>query len=86
MGQTQASKVSEIEETRRRLDAELEELETYLTPATDRMRRTAMIVGGVMAAVSFVALVMRRRAKTESIRRLRDIDRRLERMEDRLAT
>ena len=85
MGQAQASKVSEIEETRRRLDAELEELETYLTPATDRMRRTAMIVGGVMAAVSFVALVMRRRAKTESIRRLRDIDRRLERMEDRLA-
>ena len=85
MGQEQASKVNEIEETRRRLDAELEELETYLTPATDRMRRTAMIVGGVMAAVSFVALVMRRRAKTESIRRLRDIDRRLERMEDRLA-
>ena len=85
MGETQASKVSEIEETRRRLDAELEELETYLTPATDRMRRTAMIVGGVIAAVSFVAFVMRRRAKTESIRRLRDIDRRLERMEDRLA-
>jgi hypothetical protein len=85
MGETQASKVSEIEETRRRLDAELEELEAYLTPATDRIRRTAMIVGGVMAVVSFVALVMRQRAKTESIRRLRDIDRRLERMEDRLA-
>jgi hypothetical protein len=85
MGETQASKVSEIEETRRRLDAELEELETYLTPATDRIRRTAMIVGGVMAVVSFVALVMRQRAKTESIRRLRDIDRRLERMEDQLA-
>lgn len=85
MGQAQASKVSEIEETRRRLDAEIEELETYLTPATNRMRRTAMIVGGVMATVSFIAFVMRQRAKTESIRRLRDIDRRIERMEDRLA-
>lgn len=86
MGQTQAATVSEIEETRRRLDTELEELETYLTPATDRMRRIAMIVGGVMTVVSLVAFVVRRRAKTESIRRLRHIDRRLERLEERLAT
>lgn len=86
MGQAQAATVSEIEETRRRLDAELEELETYLTPATDRMRRFSMIVGGVMTIVSFVAFVMRQRAKTESIRRLRHIDRRLERLEERLAT
>ena len=86
MGQTQAATVSEIEETRRRLDAELEELETYLTPATDRMRRTAMIVGGVMAVVSFIGFVMRQRAKTESIRRLRHIDHRLERLEERLAS
>ena len=84
MGQTQASKVSEIEETRRRLDAELEELETYLTPATDRVRRTAMILGGVMAAVSFIAFIRRQRAKSEAIRRLRQIDHRLERLEDRL--
>ena len=85
MGQTQAATVSEIEETRHRLDAELEELETYLTPATERMRRIAMIVGGVMTVVSFVAFVMRQRAKTESVRRLRHIDRRLERLEERLA-
>jgi hypothetical protein len=78
--------VSEIEETRRRLDSELEELETYLTPATDRMRRTAMIVGGVMAVVGFIAFVLRQRAKTESIRRLRHIDHRLARVEERLAT
>jgi hypothetical protein len=86
MGQTQAATVSEIEETRRRLDSELEELETYLTPATDRMRRTAMIVGGVMAVVGFIAFVLRQRAKTESIRRLRHIDHRLARVEERLAT
>jgi hypothetical protein len=84
MGQTPAATVGEIEETRRRLDAELEELQTYLTPATDRVKRTAAIVGGVLAAVTLFATVMRRRAKTESIRRLRDIDRRLERMEVRL--
>ena len=84
MGQRQAATVSEIEDTRRRLDAELEELETYLAPATDRMRRTAMIVGGVMAVVSFIAFVMRQRAKTEAIRRLRHIDHRLEHLEERL--
>ena len=85
MGQTQAATVSEIEETRRRLDAEIEELETYLTPATDRLRRTAMIAGAVTAVVGFIGFVMRQRAKTEGIRRLRDIDRRLERIEERLA-
>ena len=84
MGQTPAATVGEIEETRRRLDAELEELQTYLTPTTDRLRRTAAIVGGVMAVVTVLAAVIRRRAKTESLRRLRDIDRRLERMEERL--
>jgi hypothetical protein len=85
MGQTQAATVGEIEQTRRRLDAELEELETYLTPATEQMKRTAAIVGAVVAAVSLVGFVIRRRAKTESIRRLRDIDHRLERMEEQLA-
>lgn len=85
MGQAPAPTVSEIDETRRRLDAEFEELETYLTPATDRMRRTAMIVGAVMAVVSLVGYLMRQRAKTESIRRLRHIDHRLERLEKRLA-
>jgi multisubunit Na+/H+ antiporter MnhC subunit len=83
MGQTPAATVNEIEETRRRLDAELEELETYLSPTTDRMRRTAIIVGVAMTVVALIGLVMRRRAKTESIRRLREIDRRLERMEQR---
>jgi hypothetical protein len=78
--------VNQIEETRRRLDAELEELETYLTPATDRLRRTAMIAGAITAVVSFLGFVMRQRAKTEGIRRLRDIDRRLERIEDRMGT
>ena len=84
MGQTPTATVEQIEETRRRLDAELEELQTYLTPARDRMRRTAAIAGAVLAAVTLIAAAMRRRAKTESIRRLRDIDRRLERMEERL--
>jgi len=84
MGQTPAATVNEIEETRRRLDAELEELETYLAPATDRMKRSAAILGGVMGAIALFAVVMRRRSKTETIRRLRDIDHRLERLETNL--
>ena len=84
MGQTPTETVRQIEETRRRLDAELEELETYLPPARDQMKRTAMIAGGVMALVSALAFVWRQRAKHESIRRLRDIDHRLERLEERL--
>ena len=84
MGETPADTVREIEATRQRLDAELEELQTYLPPARDQMKRTAAIAGGVMAALSLVALALRRRAKHESIRRLRDIDDRLERLEGRL--
>jgi hypothetical protein len=84
VGETPAETVREIEETRRRLDAELEELETYLPPARDQMKRTAAIAGGVMAAITVVGLLVRRRAKHESIRRLRDIDHRLERLETRL--
>ena len=76
--------MNEIEATRRRLDAELEELETYLPPARDQMKRTAAVAGAVAACVGVVVLALRRRAKHESIRRLRDIDHRLERLEDRL--
>lgn len=44
-----------------------------------------MIVGAVMTVVSLIGYLMRQRAKTESIRRLRHIDHRLERLEERLA-
>lgn len=81
MGQTPAETVNEIEETRRRLDAELEELEAYLPPAREQMKRTAAVAGAVVAVLSLVAFAMRWRAKHESIRRLRDIDHRLERLE-----
>jgi hypothetical protein len=84
VGQTPTDTVRQIEETRRRLDAELEELQTYLPPARDQMKRAAMIAGGVMALVSAVAFVWRQRARHASARRLRDIDHRLARLEDRL--
>ena len=84
MGETPADTVRQIEDTRRRLDAELEELETYLPPARAELKRAAAIGAAVIAALSLAGFVLRRRAKTESIRRLRDIDHRLERLEDRL--
>ena len=36
MGQTQAAAVADIDLTRRRLDSELDELATYLSPTTAR--------------------------------------------------
>ena len=44
-----------------------------------------MIVGAVMTVVSLIGYLMRQRANTESIRILRHIDHRLERLEERLA-
>ena len=84
MGETPADTVRQIEETRRRLDAELEELQTYLPPARAEMKRAATIAAVVMMGLSIGAFVLRWRAKRGSSRRLRDIDRRLERLEDRL--
>jgi hypothetical protein len=81
MGETAAETLTEIETTRARLDGQLRELETRL-PATARMakRVTAALVGvGVLGAVTRFA--MRRRKHRQGDGRLRDIEKRLARLE-----
>ena len=85
MGQTTAAAVDEIEQTRQRLDAELEELERYLPPTTVKLKRAAMVAGAVWGGVMLMALVLRRRRHHRETRLLRDIEHRLARMERRPA-
>ena len=84
MGQTTTATVEEVEQTRRRIDAELEELERFLPPTTAKFKRAAMIAGGIWGGVMLLALVLRRRRQHRETRLLRDIEHRLARMERRL--
>ena len=78
---TAAVTTSEVEATRRRLDTEFAELQTYLTPTAAFMKRAAAIVGGVIATAAFLRFALRKRAEIQEARRLRSIDERLERLE-----
>jgi hypothetical protein len=84
MGQAPTETMSEIEATRRRLDTEFAELETYLTPTAAFMKRAAAIAGGALAVLAFLRFALRKRAEMRDARRLRSIDERLERLEDLL--
>ena len=84
MGQTPDETMSEIEATRRRLDTEFAELETYLTPTAAFAKRAAAVVGGVVAGSALLRFVLRRRSEMRETRRLRSIDERLERLEELL--
>jgi hypothetical protein len=84
MGQAPTETMSEIEATRRRLDTEFAELETYLTPTAAFMKRAAAIAGGILAVLAFLRFALRKRAEMREARRLRSIDERLERLEDLL--
>ena len=76
---------TEIEATRRRLDTEFAELQTYLTPTAEFLKRAAAIAGGVVAAVAFLRFALHKRAEMREARRIRSIDERLERIEELLA-
>ena len=81
MGETAAQTLTEIEATRARLDGELQELERRL-PATARMakRVVAALVGvGMLGAMTRFAL--RRRKRQQGDDRLRDLEKRLARLE-----
>lgn len=84
MGETPDQTVSEIEQTRRRLDAELAELETYLPPTTAWLKRAGAIAAGAIAGVALLAFVVRKRGERRTVRRLRSIDRRLEGLQERM--
>ena len=84
MGQTDTEAVVQIEETRRRLDSELEELATYLPPTAARAKRGAAILAGVSVGVLLLGFVLRWRRQHAATRRLGEIEDRLARMEQRL--
>ena len=84
MGQTDTEAVAQIEQTRRRLDSELDELATYLPPTTARVKRSAAILAGASVGVVLLAFVLRKRRRHAETRRLRAIEDRLARMELRL--
>lgn len=74
----------EIETTRNRLDGELRELEGRLPAAAKVAKRAA----GALAGVGFLGLAtkfaLRRRGKKEGDRRVRDLEKRLAKLEHRL--
>lgn len=84
MGQTTAEAVRQIEETRRRLDSELEELETFLPPAGSMTKRALAVLGGLLASTAILTVYVRSRGQRKEQRRLRSIDRRLEHLEELL--
>ena len=84
MGQTDTEAVAQIEQTRRRLDSELDELATYLPPTTARVKRSAAILAGASVGVVLLGFVLRKRRQHAATRRLQAIEDRLARMEQRL--
>ena len=84
MGQTDTEAVAQIEQTRRRLDSEIDELATYLPPRTARVKRSAAILAGASVGVMLLGFALRKRRQHVATRRLRAIEDRLERMEQRL--
>ena len=84
MGQTDTEAIVQIEQTRRRLDSELEELATYLPPKTAQVKRGAAILAGASVGVMLLGFVLRKRRQHAATRRLQAIEDRLARMEQRL--
>jgi hypothetical protein len=84
MGETAAETMREIDATRNRLDGELRQLEGRL-PAVAKVAKRAV---GAAAGVGVLGVVawfsMRRRKNKEGGRRVRDLEKRLSRLEHRL--
>jgi uncharacterized membrane protein YhiD involved in acid resistance len=84
VGQATAETVREIDETRRRLDGELRELEGYLPAAAVWAKRAiGVLVGGGIVTTALL-FTLRRRRQRKGTRRLRDIEDRIERLEREL--
>lgn len=84
MGQTTAETVKEIEATRTRLDSEFRELEARLpAPAVWAKRLVGIAVGGGLATTLLLGMIKRMRSSREQ-KDLRDIHRKLDRLEARL--
>jgi hypothetical protein len=74
----------EIHATRNRLDGELRQLEGRLPAAARVAKRAVGAVAGVGALGLATRFALRRRGKKEGDRRVRDLEKRLARLEHRL--
>jgi hypothetical protein len=84
MGKTAADTVREIEETRSRLDSEFRELETRVpAPAVWAKRIVGLAVGGGVVTTAILTLVRRKRSSRDK-KELRDIQKKLDKLEARL--
>ena len=84
MGQNTAETVTEIETTRARLDSELRQLEARIPAAALWAKRAAgAAVGGGIGAV-VLRSVVRRRRKHDRDKRIRGLERRIDRLEREL--
>jgi hypothetical protein len=84
MGETAAETMREIDATRTRLDREFRQLEGRLPAAAKMAKRTAGAVAGVGVLGIVTRSALRRRGKKDGDRRVRDIEKRLARLEDRI--
>ena len=74
----------EIDATRNRLDGELRQLEGRLPAAAKVAKRAAGALAGVGALGVVTKFALRRRGKKDGDRRVRDIEKRLAKLEHRL--
>lgn len=84
MGETAAETVREIEATRARLGAEIQELEGRLPAAARVAKRAAAAVAGVGLLGVITRFALRRRKKDDGDRRIREIEKRLAKLEHRV--
>jgi phage-related tail protein len=84
MGETAAETMREIDATRNRLDGELRQLEGRLPAAAKVAKRAAGAVAGVGVLGVVTRFALRRRGRKDGDRRVRDIEKRLSKLEHRL--
>ena len=84
MGETAAETMKEIDATRNRLDGELRQLEGRLPAAARVGKRAAAALAGVGFLGMAMRFALRRRGKKEGDRRVRDLEKRLARLEHRV--
>jgi len=84
MGETAAETVREIEATRARLGAEIEELEGKLPVAAMWAKRAGAALAGVGMLGVVTRFALRRRKGSAEDRRIKDLEKRLARLEHRV--
>jgi cell division protein FtsB len=84
MGETAAQTMKEIEATRARLGTEIEELEGKLPAAARLAKRAGAALAGIGAIGVATRFALRRRKGSAEDRRIRDIEKRIAKLEHRI--